>query len=260
MLVQTQTMQQAQTSPHSRHGQAESVVVGWASSIDEVREVQRLRYQVFSEELGVNLHGHDGLDEDQFDACAEHVFVRDAKTGQVVGTYRVLPRGCTSSVGFYSAQEFDISELLPHRERILEIGRACVHKDYRSGPALMALWKAILVYTVQNDYDMILGCTSVPISSTSPSVVDVHQMLIDSGAMSEEFKASPRNPFDHSLQPVVQADVKMVLPPLFKGYVRLGAQVCGAPTYDPDFHTADFLTVLHRANVAPRYAKHFDLV
>ena len=238
---------------------SETVVIGWASTVEEVHEVQRLRYQVFSDELGVNLQGHDGLDEDQFDACAKHLFVRDVKSGQVVGTYRVLPRECTRDIGFYSAQEFDITAFASHQDKVLEVGRACVHKDHRNGGVLMALWKAVLQYTMTHGYEMILGCTSVPIAANAPSIADIEVMLQNSGAMSEEFKVAPRNPFDNNIQPAVDADVRMVLPPLFKGYLRLGAQVCGAPTYDPDFHTADFLTVLKLSHVSPRYAKHFNL-
>lgn len=257
MLVPQLQATQTQQVNHVAH--PEAVVVAWASTPEEVREVQSLRYQVFSKELGVHLKGQEGLDEDQFDAYALHLYAREMRTGQVVGTYRVLTRECTSKVGFYSAQEFDISDFLPFQESILEVGRACVHKDYRNGTVLMALWKAVLEYTVAHQYQMILGCTSVPISSQTPSISDTQQLLQSSGAMSEDFRVIPRNPVDLSLQPPVDAGVPLVLPPLFKGYLRLGAQVCGAPTYDPDFHTADFLTILQLSKISPRYVKHFNL-
>lgn len=242
-----------------RHGLAESVTVCWATTEAEVAEVQRLRYQVFADELGVHLSGHEGLDEDKFDPYAEHVYVRDNKTGQVVGTYRALTALGAEQCGWYSDQEFDISDLLRDSDKMLEVGRACVHKDYRNGTVLMTLWKAILQFAAKNKFEIILGCTSVPVGHNVPSVADIHQMLLETGAMSDEYSVTPRNPFTSEMQPEVDADVRKILPPLFKGYLRLGAKVCGAPTYDPDFHTADYLTTLRLANVSPRYVKHFDL-
>ena len=259
-LVQTIQSNAADTpAVTGNHGLAESISVAWASSAAEVEEVQRLRYQVFFEEMGVKLQGHDGLDEDKFDPYVEHVYVRDNKTGQVVGTYRALTPAAAKHIGMYSDQEFDISDLLPQRNKMLEVGRACVHKDYRNGTVLMTLWKAILQFCSKNGYEMIVGCTSVPVSSKSPAIRDIHQLLEASGAMSDEFKVTPRTPFTDEMQPEVDADVKIVVPPLFKGYLRLGAQVCGRPTYDADFRTADYLTILKFSNVSPRYVKHFDL-
>ncbi|WP_162845104.1 GNAT family N-acetyltransferase [Hydromonas duriensis] len=242
-----------------RHGLAESVTVCWATTQAEVEEVQRLRYQVFADELGVHLSGHKGLDEDKFDPYAEHVYVRDNKTGQVVGTYRALTALGAAQCGWYSDQEFDIRDLLRDSEKMLEVGRACVHKDYRNGTVLMTLWKAILQFAAKNQFELILGCTSVPVASHTPAIADIHQMLIEIEAMSDEYAVSPRNPFTAQMQPEVEQGVKRILPPLFKGYLRLGAKVCGEPTYDPDFQTADYLTVLRLSSVSPRYVKHFDL-
>lgn len=242
------------------HGLAASVEVCWATTREEVEEVQRLRYQVFSDEMGVDLYGRDGLDEDKFDPYVEHLYVRDKHSGKVVGTYRALTPQAAQQVGMYSDQEFDISDLLPQRDKMLEVGRACVHKDYRNGIVLMALWKAILQFSAKNQFEMILGCTSVPVSSHTPAISDIQRLLEDMGAMSDEFNVTPRAPFLDSMQPEVDSDVKLVLPSLFKGYLRLGAKICGKPTYDVAFRTADYLTVLKFADVAPRYVKYFDLL
>ena len=242
-----------------RHGLAESVTVSWATTEAEVEEVQRLRYQVFSDELGVQLPGQNGLDEDKFDPYVEHVYVRDNKTGKVVGTYRALTPASANQIGLYADQEFDISDLLRDRDQLLEVGRACVHKDYRNGTVLMTLWKAILQFAAKNKFELILGCTSVPVSSNTPAISDIQQLLIDAGAMSDDYVVTPRNPLVGSMQPVVHADVKKVLPPLVKGYLRLGAKFCGEPSYDPDFHTADYLTILRLSSVSSRYVKHFVL-
>lgn len=241
------------------HGLAPSVEVCWATTREEVEEVQRLRYEVFSNEMGVNLKGRDGLDEDKFDLYVEHLYVRDKHSGKVVGTYRALTPQAARQVGMYSDQEFDISDLLPQRDKILEVGRACVHKDHRNGIILMALWKAILQFSAKNQFEMILGCTSVPVLPSAPAIADIQCLLEEMGAMSDEFNVIPRMPFLDSMQPDVNTDVKLILPSLFKGYLRLGAQVCGKPTYDADFRTADYLTILRFSDVSPRYMKYFDL-
>ena len=242
-----------------RHGLAESVTVSWATTQAEVEEVQRLRYQVFSDELGVQLSGQNGLDEDKFDPYVEHVYVRDHKTGKVVGTYRALTPDSAAQIGLYADQEFDISDLLRDRDQLLEVGRACVHKDYRNGTVLMTLWKALLQFAAKNKFELILGCTSVPVSSNTPAIADIQQLLIDAGAMSHDYVVKPRNPLTDAMQPTVHADVKKALPPLVKGYLRLGAKFCGEPSYDPDFQTADYLTILRLSSVSSRYVKHFDL-
>lgn len=259
-LVQTIESHTADTPAITgRHGLAESISVCWASTAAEVEEVQRLRYQVFFEEMGVKLSGADGRDEDKFDPYVEHVYVRDNKTGQVVGTYRALTPAAADQIGMYADQEFDISDLLPQRNKMLEVGRACVHKDYRNGTVLMTLWKAILQFCAKNGYEMILGCTSVPVAANSPAIADIQRLLEESGAMSDEFKVTPRTPFTDAMQIPVNDDVRVIVPPLFKGYLRLGAKVCGEPTFDADFGTADYLTVLKFSDVSPRYVKHFDL-
>ena len=256
----TQTQQNQAPTASAGHGVAQSISVCWASTPDEIIEVQRLRYDVFADEMGVNLQGKDGLDIDKFDPYVEHVYVRDNTSGKVVGCYRALTPNAALQIGMYSEQEFDISYLLPQRAKILEVGRACVHKDYRTGTVLMSLWKAILQFSAKHGFEMILGCTSVPVAANSPAIRDIQRLLVDSGAMSDEFTVTPRAPFSQDMQPTVNAEVKMALPPLFKGYLRLGAKVCGTPTYDADFRTADYLTILKFADVSPRYLKHFDLV
>ena len=233
--------------------------IHWAQTASEIEEVQRLRFRVFSEELGVTLHGQDGIDCDQYDALSKHLYVRNTQTGKVIGTYRLITPDVAATIGWYTASEFDISDVLASKHKVLEVGRACVDKDFRHGVVVLMLWKAVLHYAKQNNYTCIIGCTSVPVNPNAPAVFDVKELLVQSGAFSDDFVVTPRIPFTPVMQVAVNAGVKIALPALLKGYLRLGGKFCGEPTYDADFHCADFFTYLPMDGLSKKYARHFDL-
>lgn len=238
---------------------AEPFSIHWAHTPQEVEEVQRLRYRVFAEELGVTLRGQDGIDCDRFDEHSRHLYVRNQLSGEVMGTYRVITAEVARDIGWYTAQEFDISAVLASGKNILEVGRACVHKDHRNGSVVLMLWKAILQYAQQNGVDFIMGCTSVGNNRRSPAVNDVRNELVKVGAFSDRFSIQPLYPFTDQMQVAVDADVKVAIPALFKGYLRLGGKFCGEPTYDADFQCADFFTLMPMDSLSPKYARHFGL-
>ena len=122
--------------------------ITWASTPNEVKEAQRLRFKVFAEEMGANLaQNNEGLDVDEFDAYCDHLLIRDQETLKVVGTYRVLPPHKAQEIGrLYSDSEFDLTRLNHLRPKMVELGRSCVHADYRSGAVIMALWSGLAQY------------------------------------------------------------------------------------------------------------------
>ena len=127
--------------------------VSLARTPEEVKEAQRLRYKVFAEEMGARLSGHDGLDKDGFDAFCEHLLVRDADSGKVVGTYRILdPYMANEAGGYYSAGEFDITRLYHLMPTMVEVGRSCVHPDYRNGGTIGLLWAGFAKYMQSRNY------------------------------------------------------------------------------------------------------------
>lgn len=132
-----------------------SLQISWARHQDEVEEAQRLRYKVFVEEMGANLpKAKNGLDQDLFDAWCDHLIVRDEETLRVVGTYRVLtPHQARKLGSLYSETEFDLTRLTHLRPKMIELGRSCVHQDYRTGSVIMALWSGIGRYMVQGGYE-----------------------------------------------------------------------------------------------------------
>jgi putative hemolysin len=230
--------------------------IEWASSISEVKEAQRLRYKVFAEEMGANLsQNSEGLDVDEFDAYCDHLLIRDQDSLKVVGTYRVLPPHKAQEIGrLYSDAEFDLSRLDHLRPKLVELGRSCVHQDYRSGAVIMALWSGLAQYMQKNGYEIMLGCASIPMADGGHFAASLYNSLTSEQMAPTEFHAFPRLPLPLDK---LNGGLDVEAPPLIKGYLKLGAKICSSPAWDPDFNTADLLTMLRLSEINPRYAKHF---
>jgi len=228
----------------------------WASTSGEVKEAQRLRYKVFAEEMGANLPPNaDGLDVDEFDAYCDHLLIRDQDSLKVVGTYRVLPPYKAQEIGrLYSDSEFDLSRIDHLRPKLVELGRSCVHQDYRSGAVIMALWSGLAQYMQKNGHEIMLGCASIPMADGGHFAASLYNSLGNDQMAPTEFHAFPRLPLPLDK---LNGGLDVQPPPLIKGYLKLGAKICSAPAWDPDFNTADLLTMLRLSEINPRYAKHF---
>lgn len=237
------------------HRSQPSLTVALARYRHEVREAQRLRYKVFAEEMGVRLPGEHGIDADRFDEFCEHLLVRDAATGEVVGTYRILlPDGAARAGGCYSEREFDLARLARIRSRMIEVGRSCIHPDYRSGAAITLLWAELARYMVENGYEFLGGCASIGMSDGGRNAVNVYRELAPQHLSPPEYRVFPHCPL--LLDAFTDAGAAQI-PPLVKGYLRLGAYIAGGPAWDPDFNTADLFVFLPRDRIDPRYARRF---
>lgn len=233
-----------------------SFSIEWAASPNEIKEAQRLRYKVFAEEMGANLSQNaDGLDVDEFDQYCDHLLIRDQDSLKVVGTYRVLPPHKAQAIGrLYSDSEFDLTRLNHLRPKLVELGRSCVHHDYRSGAVIMALWSGLAQYMLKNGYEIMLGCASIPMADGGHFAASLYNSLNSEQMAPTEFHAFPRLPLPLDK---LNGGLDVEAPPLIKGYLKLGAKICSAPAWDPDFNTADLLTMLRLSDINPRYAKHF---
>ncbi len=226
-----------------------------ATTPEEVREVQRLRYKVFVEAMGIDtLRNGEGLERDEFDEVCEHLIVRDTRTLQVVGTYRVLgARGVARTGRFYSENEFDLSRLQHLRPRILEAGRACIHPDYRSGGVIMMLWAGLAACMRKENAEYLIGCASVSLADGGSTINSIYRKLAAEHMAPPEYRVAPRLPF-----PLAdEAPADCALPPLIKGYLRSGAWIGGEPAWDPDFHSADLFMMLPLSRLEGRYARHY---
>lgn len=230
--------------------------VTWATNPRDIKEAQRLRYKVFAEEMGANLPSNaEGLDVDEFDAYCDHLLIRDQDSLKVVGTYRVLSPHKAQEIGrLYSDSEFDLSRLDHLRPKLVELGRSCVHQDYRSGAVIMALWSGLAQYMLKNGYEIMLGCASIPMADGGHFAASLYNSLGNDQMAPTEFHAFPRLPLPLDK---LNGGLDVQPPPLIKGYLKLGAKICSAPAWDPDFNTADLLTMLRLSEINPRYAKHF---
>ena len=237
-----------------------SVEVAWARHLDEVRQAQRLRYEVFINEMGARLKTPiPGHDIDIFDDYCEHLLVRDAHTREVIGTYRVLTPAQALRVGStYSDTEFDLTRLRSLRSRMVELGRSCVHAQHRHGGVILALWGALADFMVRNKLDTMVGCASIPMVRngvvSGDAAASIWRQLRQTHLAAIEYQVLPRLPL-----PVECLDDSLEIDPpaLIKGYLRLGARVLGAPAWDPDFNSADLPMMMRIGDLPARYRRHF---
>ncbi|HJT03176.1 MAG TPA: GNAT family N-acyltransferase [Pseudonocardiaceae bacterium] len=226
----------------------------------DIRAAQRLRYRVFAGEMGAALRTPEpGLDIDDYDARCDHLVVRDDTTGEIVGTYRMLsPAGARRAGGLYSQTEFLVPFLPDLRQSLVETGRSCVHPDHRSGAVVNLIWAGIARYLLLTGHRWLMGCASVPLRSPGYAegalAAGVWDTVRARHLAPERYRALPRRPWHADLAP---RPARASLPPLLRGYLRLGAWVCGPPAYDCDFEVADFLVLLELDRVDPRYLRHF---
>ena len=236
------------------------IAVSWATSSDEVRASQRLRFNVFSSEMGARLDTTSpGHDVDLFDDYCEHLLVRDLGTDEVVGTYRVLTPAQARRVGStYSDTEFDLVGLHSFRDHMVELGRSCVHPAYRNGGVIMSLWGALGEFMVRNKFETVMGCASIPMLHhglvSGDVAASIWEKLRQTHLASVECHVRPKMPL-----PIEQLDssLEVEIPALIKGYLRTGAKVLGPPAWDPEFNTADLPMIMHIKGLPERYRKHF---
>jgi putative hemolysin len=196
-----------------------------------------------------------GHDVDLYDPFCDHLLVRELGSGEVVGTYRILPPDAAKCVGsYYSEQEFDLTRLNFLRPRMAELGRSCVHPAHRSGGVIARLWLGLADYMTRYGYDYLVGCASIGMADGGHIAARVYRQLTANHLAPIEWRATPRYRL-----PVESLDdgQSAALPPLIKGYTRLGARVCGEPAWDPDFNTADLLMLLPMAQLNRSYARRF---
>ncbi|WP_327370416.1 GNAT family N-acetyltransferase [Streptomyces sp. NBC_01217] len=230
-------------------------VTSIADTEEQIRAAQRLRHQVFATEMGARLStplaGHD---IDAFDAYADHLIVTDTSTGDVVGTYRMLPPGRTEQS--YSAGEFDLQGLSRARPSMIEVGRSCVHPDHRNGAVINLMWSGMARYVLLSGHRYLGGCASVPLDDGGLAAANAWLLGTTKHASPAEHRVHPRKPWT----PQGPSDGKpsyALLPPLLRGYLRLGAWMCGAPAHDPEFGVADFFVLLDMDRLGDRYRRYF---
>ncbi|NYT76283.1 GNAT family N-acetyltransferase [Alcaligenaceae bacterium] len=244
------------------HSEPEGLVVGLARTQQELEAVQKFRYDVFTHEMDVVFpNAHNGVDADHYDAWCEHVMVNELGTGRVVGTYRLLtPQNARRAGGYYSEAEFELSPLDHLRDQLFELGRSCTHPDYRNGSVILLLWSGIARIVQQHGGRYVLGCASVSLRDGGASAAKVWRQVAASMAEAAGAGLPQVAPLHRYPVECLDEGLPARVPPLIKGYLKVGARICGEPAWDPDFNTADFPVLLDVENLDPRYRRHFGLV
>lgn len=253
-------------------GRIGSLEVRLARDEAEVAAAQEVRYKVFYDELGASnaLLGLERRDADRFDALCDHLLVFDTalpgpEHARIVGTYRLLRQeGATAAGGFYSEDEFDLRNLIARHPgmRFLELGRSCVLPEYRSKRTIEALWQGIWAYINHYDIDVMTGCASfhgtVPASHSEALAYLAHHCRT---TPDWDVKALPGRYQSMDLMPIEAVNAKSAIaamPPLIKGYLRIGARIGDGCVIDHDFSTVDVCVVLPVAEIGARYINYYS--
>lgn len=234
-----------------------------------IEAAQRLRNDVFTSEPGFALTAPaSGRDVDRFDEFCDHLLVREDTTGELVGCYRMLPPpGAIAAGGLYTATEFEIGALDLLRGSLVEMGRAVVREDHRNGGVVLLMWAGILAYLDRCGYDYVTGCVSVPVRGSADhapgsEIRGVRDFVLRRHAAAPQFAVRPYRPVtvDGKTLDEIDPPDRVTIPALMRGYLRLGAQVCGEPAHDPDFGVGDFPALLDKRQADTRYLKRLRSV
>ena len=243
-----------------RQGILSALEVKITTDPKEIREAQRLRFEVFNLEMNKGLEASyaSGLDGDEFDPICDHLIVRDLKSQEVVGTYRLLLGSqAERNLGFYSEHEFNLQNIKKLGGELLELGRSCARKDFRDKALIPLMWDAIAQYVKKHRVRYLFGCGSVYTTEASEAMA-YFSMLKRKYYSPDTFRVHPMSDFQceaiaENLKAAEHAALFLKLPSLIKGYLRLGAVVCGPPALDREFGTADFLVLLDMHQLRKEY-------
>jgi putative hemolysin len=218
--------------------------VSMAQTLEDVMECQRLRYLVFNCELGEGLDSSasTGLDRDRYDFICDHLMVQDAAAGALAGTYRMQGGyRAKGNLGYYGEEFFDFSPFEKVRGGVLELGRACVHKEYRNTNVLHMLWKGIARYAVSCEARYLIGCSSLS-SQNEDEGIALYDVLRKKHLVEPSLRTNPVEKRQCHSSGALMAPPRP--PRLLRAYLDISARICGPPAIDREFKTIDFLTLV----------------
>ncbi|MGE5504766.1 MAG: GNAT family N-acetyltransferase [Actinomycetota bacterium] len=248
---------------------ADTLEVRLAADAEEIAAAQALRYRVFYEEMGAKPTAEAAarrIDADDFDAVCDHLLVIDNSRGGggkgVVGTYRLMRRAVGEAFGrFYTAGEYDIAPILKAGGRFMELGRSCVDAAYRNRATMQMLWAGIAQYCFENDVELMFGCASLPGTdpeALAPQLAYLHHFHLAPEQLRP--RALPQLYVDMARRPREAIDPRRgpaILPPLVKGYLRLGGFVGDGAVIDHQFNTTDVCVIVKTDLIANKYRAHY---
>jgi len=228
----------------------------------EFFDALKLRYRVFHEEKVGAVAG--GIDRDIYDEMSDILIIKNVDTSKVIGTYRLISEQFSSK--YYSESEFNLDNFLRNTDKKLELGRACIDFDFRTGTVIHLLWRGISEYAVHTDSRYLFGCSSI-FTEDEGLIKKVYKYLSVKGLMSDEYCIRPHEKYQSSIDwdgdlmtPMSESDVAEVeanIPALMRSYLKAGAKIYGHPAYDGDFKCFDLFTVLDLTKLTELYRKKY---
>lgn len=242
-------------------------IVKTADTQDELREALKLRHEIFLEEL-LHRKKRSGIDRDRFDKNCDHLIIIDKRCNKVIGTYRLQSSLHTKK--WYTATEFHMRYIKRLPGNKLELGRACVHPNYRNGITISLLWEGISMYITASESTYLFGCSSIK-TMDKEEINLIYHYLKQNGHVSEEHKVRPKNKFrvpgfkrqarkhHHSQESIDHLMMKEKIPSLLASYLRNGAKVCGTPALDRSFRCIDFLTLMRVDDLTSSFKRKHNM-
>lgn len=249
---------------HSEVGPFEIKTV---TDTEELKEALALRYEVFHKEM-LGKKNLQGIDVDEFDFNCDHLIIKEKRSNQVVGTYRLNCSLFTDE--FYSGKEFKLSNILQLPGVKLELGRACIHKDYRRGILISLLWRGIAEYMAACEAKYLFGCATVKTDDPRDAAL-LTRYFEEENRISPDMRTRPTleftmpllgyflNEIQGPLTETQRAQAEELIPPLCRAYLKAGAYIGGEPAWDQEFQCIDFLTILQREDLNRTLWKKFKL-
>jgi putative hemolysin len=195
-----------------------------------------------------------GQDTDEFDAICDHLIVEHTGTDEIVGTYRLQTGAmAAANAGFYSEHEFDFSPYKRLGNGVIELGRACVHRDHRSSDVLYLLWRGIAQYAIHHGGRYLIGCSSL--TSQDPAHGTAVYEAMREQLVETRLRTTPKAAFAMPL--ISEENGSDTIPRLLRAYLAVGAKICGPPAIDREFKTIDFLTLMDLETLHPRVYARF---
>ncbi|NDH62291.1 MAG: GNAT family N-acetyltransferase [Alphaproteobacteria bacterium] len=241
-----------------------------ANSAAEVEAAQALRFRVFFEEMAARPTAEIAAtrrDFDAFDEVCDHLLVLDRRRGEgpegIVGTYRLIRRPAAAKIGrFYSSAEYDIRTMIDYPGEVLELGRSCIERDARNTATMQMLWRGIALYAFHYNIQVMFGCASLPGTDPSQHALPLSYLYHHHLAPREiRARALPERYVDMNMLEPGSYDARKAMarvPPLIKGYLRLGGFVGDGAVIDPEFNTTDVFIVVKTELVTEKYIRHYE--
>ena len=244
----------------------DAYLLKFAENEDEIFAAQKLRYRVFNceQNRGLDSAKDAEFDRDEFDEGAAHLIVFDKANGTPIGTYRAIGQPGNDPEKMYSAREYEVNGIERYVPKIIEVGRSCVDKDYRSGAVVTFLWIGMAAITLRSGCRYLCGCVSL--EDAQPAIAwAVYESLRAQGLYfpDVDFKPRPQFSFPHPDRAEIDgilndsARLRAAMPPLLKGYITIGAKLLGEPAFDYEFGSIDLPVMVDMWRLPDRYHKHF---